>query len=159
MKTLTKKQTVLYLIIWFILVAAIYYLPVYLQNPAFSFAVMLLYAVLGILLFIVFLLVNGGVRPIIDKEHEKQLHNREEPDSPDCNKKAKKRSRYGNHNQSENDTLPAEKPQEPRFNPFHLDYGERVYYSKILLILLTPFILIFFIDYLYLFLADYFLSK
>ncbi len=113
MKKITKKTSLILLVIWFSVVATVYYIPVRLESTFGMQAVFIVYAVLSLVFLAAFLLVNGGFSRIEDDAAK-------------------------------------------RMTPFKFERDKRVFFSKLFLILAIPFILIFFVDYIYIMIKDFF---
>lgn len=123
MKYLNPKQTILLLLIDFPLLGGIYLLPIILENMLLQKIVSISYLVVGTILATLFFLVNGASTAIIDGEYEKSFY---------------KTVKNGTAT-TEGENL--------HWNPLKLTLVKRIYYSKILLCVLFPIIVVFFVEY------------
>ena len=65
------KKVALFLLVWFIFVFSVYFAFVQFENEFAMFVVMLVYLILGIVLFLVWVVFNGGIKKIDVTKYEK----------------------------------------------------------------------------------------
>ena len=123
MKYLSNRKTLFLTITAFIIEAGIYFIPIFLENMLLQKIFVISYIVLGTLLGILFILVNGASTAVIDGEYEKKFS---------------KALREGKAK---------EDGENFHWNPLKLTLSKRMYYSKIILAFLFPIIFIFFMEY------------
>lgn len=123
MKYLSQKKTVLLLGASFIIFGGIYLLPLGFENMILQKIVTISYLVIGTALATLFFLVNGASTAIVDGEYEKAYY------------------------KSLKEGKATDEGQNMHWNPLKLSLAKRIYYSKILLCLLFPIIVMFFIEY------------
>jgi len=144
---ITSSAALIMLAIWFIASEAIYYLCI---NLYFE-EIVLIYIGAFSLAAILFLLVNGGVRPLIkdDKAKEERVHTRYLLDKRNENKNKRKnrRDRFKRYTVTQSEEEASVVEEIPRFNPFKLSDEDRVFYTKALLIFGVPLLLTVFVDY------------
>ncbi len=145
----TGVRTLIFLLIWFLIVEAVYYTCV-----SFYFEqIVLVYIVLFSVSAVLFLLVNGGVRPLIAEEYKKEesVHKKYLADKRHENKSKRKnrREKYKKYTVMQADEARAREEEEiPRINIFKLSDEDRIFYTKLLLIFAIPLFLAVSIDYL-----------
>ncbi|MPN49398.1 hypothetical protein SDC9_197019 [bioreactor metagenome] len=140
----------LYLILWFVVVSAVYYTAVSLEF----IWIVPIYIGIVCVACVLFLLVNGGIGPIIKAEHKKEdtAHKKYVLDKSHqrLSRRTKfRRFRLGSQvsdktTQTEAD-IKTEAQERP--NPLSLDDMHRELYSKIILIIGIPVFIVFLIDY------------
>ena len=146
---LTGAKILIPLLIWFLVVEAVYYACI-----SFYFEqIVLVYIVLFSAAAVMFLLVNGGVRPLIAEEHKKEesVHKQYLSDKIHGNKNKRKnrREKYKKYTVIQQDEKQAREEEEiPRINIFKLSEEDRIFYTKLLLIFGIPLFLAVSIDYL-----------
>lgn len=131
MKYLSQKKTLFLLVTSFLLLGSIYLLPILLENMLLQKIITISYLVLGTVFATLFFLVNGASTSIIDGEYEKAFYKTVKDGSAT----------------SEGENL--------HWNPLKLSLVKRIYYSKILLCLLFPILVMFFIEYVALLLSQF----
>ena len=124
MKYLSKKATLLLLLLTFFITIVIYALPIMLQNMVLQKIVTISYIVIGTALGAAFFLVNGASTQVIDGEYEKNYY------------KSLKQGKAENEGENFH------------WNPLGLTLAKRIYWSKILLCMLFPILTMFFLEYL-----------
>ena len=65
------KKLALFLLIWSVFIASLYFAFVRLENETVMFVVMLVYLILGMALFFVWLVFNGGFKKVDVTKYEK----------------------------------------------------------------------------------------
>lgn len=123
MKYLSQKKTLAIFILSFVVLGGVYLLPILLENMLLQKIVTISYLVLGTAIGVLFFLVNGASTAIIDGEYEKNFY-----------AQIKKGTA-----KDEGENL--------HWNPLGLSLASRIYYSKILLCLLFPILVMFFLEY------------
>ena len=136
MKKRTWK-TILFLVGWTVVLGVIYWS--FSETP-YSVFVSALYAIIAVVLFIFFLLVNGGMRSLSSTE---EIRAKKETERENRQLKGRK----GRFNREKNRRL-AE--PEPRADLFHLGKEKQEKAARILLAVAAPFFFILAADYLYL---------
>ena len=131
MKYLTRKHTILFLALSFIVEVGVYLIPVFLQSMVLQRIITILYIVVGTALGVVFFVVNGASTAIIDGEYEKKYI---------------KALREGKA---------VDEGENFHWNPLKLSLAKRVYYSKITLCFLVPILVIFFMEYVLLLVSQF----
>ena len=141
-RKITGVRTLIYLVIGFAVSMAVYYLCI----RAYFEYIIPIYIGITAVLAVLFVLVNGGIRPIIKNEIKKEetVHKRYLADKLRSEKfrKTKKleKAKYSLKEQEEPE-------EEPRPNPLGLDDTRREYYSKLILIAAVSLLLVLFVDY------------
>ncbi len=123
MKYLSQKKTLAIFILSFVVLGGLYLLPILLENMLLQKIITISYLVLGTAIGVLFFLVNGASTAIIDGEYEKNFY-----------AQIKKGTAT-----DEGENL--------HWNPLGLSLARRIYYSKILLCLLFPILVMFFLEY------------
>ena len=123
MKYLSKKMTLFLLLISFTVVVGVYLIPILLENMLLQKITTIAYLVLGTLAGAFFFLANGASTVLVDGEYEKNYY-----------KKLK-------------EGKATDEGENFHWNPLHLSLARRIYLSKIALIILLPFIFVFFMEY------------
>lgn len=126
MKYLSPKRTVLYLIASFFIFSLIYAMPIVLQDMTLQKIVSVSYIIIGTITAGAFFLVNGASTTIVESDYEKEFY--------------KKIKNGTAENEGEN----------LHWNPLSLSLARRIYYSKILLCILFPIVVLFFLEYIFL---------
>jgi hypothetical protein len=144
---LTKKKRVFILLGWMALLSAVYW---GLGNTPLTLTVTYIYYVLCLLLSFAYLLVNGGIRPLLEQDREKEEKTREKylADKGKMHpiKRRDKYRRFRIQPQEEQEAKPDREPLPPPPNPLHIPEEKRPLLSQILLLAVIPFYLIFMID-------------
>lgn len=145
----TKKKRFVALGLWMLFLSLIYW---GLGETELAPVILLSYAILCAFLSVFYVVLNGGIRPIVDEEHRKEESTREKylKDKGRLHP-IKRRDRYRRFRvKKEGEEQPAEKePLPPRPNPLKLPEEKRILLSRLTLITVIPFYLIFLIDWLY----------
>jgi hypothetical protein len=102
---------------------AVYLLPLFFQNMLFQKIVTISYLVIGFILASLFFLVNGASTAIVDGEYEKKYY------------------------KSLKEGKAVDEGENFHWNPLKISLSKRIYYSKILLCLLFPIFVVFFMEY------------
>lgn len=123
MKYLSGKKTLFLMLTAFIVEAGIYFIPIMLENMLLQKIFVICYILVGTVLGILFILVNGASTAIIDGEYEKKYA------------KALKEGRAEDGGENFH------------WNPLKLTLAKRIYYSKIILAFFFPIVVIFFVEY------------
>ncbi len=131
MKYLSQKKTLLLVVLSFVILGGIYFLPILLENMLLQKIVTVSYLILGTALATMFFLVNGASTTIVDGEYEKQFY------------------------KSVKDGSAKDEGENLHWNPLKLSLVKRIYYSKLLLCLLFPIIVMFFLEYIALLLSQF----
>ena len=131
MKYLSQKKTLLILALSFIVQGGIYFVPNILESMVLQKIITISYLVIGTALGVLFFLVNGASTAIIDGEYEKNFYN----------------SVKSGKAETEGENF--------HWNPLRLSLVKRIYYSKLLLCLLFPIIVIFFMEYIALLVSQF----
>ena len=146
---LSGVRSLVLLLVWFLIVEAVYYACI-----SFYFEqIVLVYIVLFSAAAVLFLLVNGGVRPLIADERKKEesVHKKYLADKRNENKNKRKnrREKYKKYTVMQPDEVKAKEEEKmPRLNIFNLSDERRIFYTKALLIFGIPLFLAVSIDYL-----------
>lgn len=123
MKYLSPKKTLLLLVVSFVVLGGIYFLPIILESMTLQKIVTISYLVIGTVLAALFMLVNGASTAVIDGEYEKSFY------------------------KTVKDGTAVTEGENLHWNPLKLSLVKRIYYSKILLCLLFPILVMFFMEY------------
>ena len=146
----TKKKRLFSLIFVFALLSLIYWT---LGNTSLAIPVVFTYGVLCLSLSVLYVLVNGGIQPILDDDRKREKKSRDKylADKGKLHpiKRKDKYRRFRVKGNGEMVEKKAEEPTQPRPNPLKLSEEKRVLYSQILLVMVIPFYLIFLLDWLY----------
>ena len=108
------------------------------------------FGVLCFLLSVLYVLVGGGIRPILeeDRRREEKVHQKYLKDKGVLHP-VKRRDKYRRFRvKTEEEPKKEDAPLPPRPNPLKIPEEKRVLFSQLLLVLVIPFYLIFFIDWL-----------
>jgi len=144
---LTKKQRLFYLALWMSVLSLIYW---GLGNTSLAMPVVFSFGILCLLLSVLYVLVNGGIRPIVEDDHrrEEKAHQKYLKDKGALHP-IKRRDKYRRFRvKTATDEPREEAPPPPRPNPLKIPEEKRVLFSQLLLVLVIPFYLIFFLDWL-----------
>lgn len=145
---LTKKQRLLYLVLWMAILSLVYW---GLGNTSLAMPIVFSFGILCFLLSAFYVLVNGGIRPILgeDRRREEKAHQKYLKDKGALHP-IKRRDKYRRFRvkKEADEVVKEEKPIAPRPNPLKIPEEKRVLLSQLLLVLVIPFYLIFFIDWL-----------
>ena len=131
MNYLSKKKTLALILISLTLEVGVYLIPIFLQNMLLQKIITIAYLALGTLLGVAFFLVNGASTAVIDGEYEKNFM---------------KALREGKA-EGEGENF--------HWNPLKISLAKRVYYSKIILSLLLPIFVVFFMEYIALLISQF----
>ena len=131
MKYLSNKKTLLILVLSFIVLGGVYFLPIILESMLLQKIITIFYLVLGTVIAVLFFLVNGASTAIIDGEYEKNFY----------------KSVKSGKAETEGENF--------HWNPLGLTLVKRIYYSKLLLCFLFPIIVIFFMEYIALLVSQF----
>jgi len=148
---LTKKARFFILLGWTAVLALIYW---GLGETKYTMAVTYVYAILCFLISVGYLLVSGGLQPILDKDREKEAATREKylADKGKLHpiKRKDKYRRFRIKTEEEKSLPKKEEPKLPPPNPLKLPEPVQQLLSPLLLALAVPFYLIFLVDWFYL---------
>ena len=147
----SKKLRLLVLVGWTALLALIYF---GLGNTEYTMTVTYVYYALCLLFSIAYLVISGGIRPILDQDerNEKKVREKYLADKGKMHP-ITRRDKYRRFRvkSEEEKNLPIEKePDLPPPNPLHLPESLRQILSPLLLILAVSFYLVFLADWFYL---------
>ncbi|MBR3836598.1 MAG: hypothetical protein IKJ74_00490 [Clostridia bacterium] len=143
----TKKKRLLYLVLWMAVLSLIYW---GLGNTSLAMPTVFSFGVLCFLLSVLYVLVGGGIRPILeeDRRREEKVHQKYLKDKGVLHP-VKRRDKYRRFRvKTEEEPKKEDAPLPPRPNPLKIPEEKRVLFSQLLLVLVIPFYLIFFIDWL-----------
>lgn len=148
---LTKKARFFILLVWTSVLAMIYWR---LGETKYTMTVTYSYSALCFIFSVGYLLVSGGLQPILDKDREKEARTRKKylADKGRLHPiKRKDKYRRFRIKSEEEKILPVkEEPDLPPPNPLKLPEHLQQLLSPLLLVLAVPFYLIFLIDWFYL---------
>ena len=147
MMSFTKKKRLLYLVLWMAVLSLIYW---GLGNTSLAMPTVFSFGVLCFLLSVLYVLVGGGIRPILeeDRRREEKVHQKYLKDKGVLHP-VKRRDKYRRFRvKTEEEPKKEDAPLPPRPNPLKIPEEKRVLFSQLLLVLVIPFYLIFFIDWL-----------
>ncbi len=146
---LTKKKRLLLLAGWTAFLALVYF---GLGNTKWTMPITYSYFALCLVFSILYVLINGGITPIMEKDREKEKKSREQylADKGKAHP-IKKRDKYRRFRIKKEEETVEEKPSVPRPNPLGLPEEKRELLGQILLIVTVPFYLIFLIDWIVLY--------
>lgn len=119
MKYLSTKKTLVLLAVNTAVAFAVWLLPSFFENMLFQKIVFFTYAVLGFVLALIFLFVNGMSTSITEGAYEKEYYSH-----------LKNRTAL-------------DEGKNMRYNPFGLSLCRRIYYAKILMLTLLPIVLVY----------------
>jgi hypothetical protein len=146
-----KKKRLLLLFAWTVLLALIYF---GFQETKYTMAITYVYFALCLILSVFYILVNGGLRPIMTEDRQREAKTREKylADKGKMHpvKRKDKYRRFRIKKEQEEEKVPSVPPP-PRANPLKLSEERQNFISRLLLVLVIPFYLIFMIDWIYLF--------
>ncbi len=131
MKYLSQKKTLVILVLSFIVLGGIYFLPIFLENMLLQKIITISYLVIGTALGTLFFLVNGASTAIIDGEYEKKFY------------------------ESVKNGKASDEGENLHWNPLKLSLVKRIYYSKLILCFLLPIIMMFFLEYIGLLISQF----
>ena len=144
----TKKKRLFALISVFSLLAAIYWT---LGNTSLAVPVVFTYGVLCFILSLLYVLVNGGIRPILEEDRRREAKSREQylADKGKLHpiKRKDKFKRFRVKGKEKMEKKEEKVSVQPRPNPLKLSEEKRILYSQILLVTALPFYLIFLLDW------------
>ena len=143
----TKKKRFLALLAWTLVLAAVYW---GLANTALAIPVMATYGILCSVLSVFYIIVNGGMRPILDEDRRREARTREKylKDKGTMHPiKRKDKYRRFRIKKDEEEQKKQEAPLPPHPNPLKLPEEKRILLSQVLLIITIPFYLIFLLDW------------
>ncbi len=143
----TKKRRLIVLLLWTGFLSLIYFSLGYTE---FYLPVMTSYAIFCFVLSVLYVLVNGGLRPILDEDRKREAKSRKQylldkGKSHPIKRKDKYR-RFRIVEEEKEKEEPKEKLPTP--NPLHIREELRPLISQILLVTVLPFYLIFLFDWL-----------
>lgn len=145
----TKKKRLMVLILWTLILSFVYFT---LGNTKFYLPVLSSYAIICLILSVLYVLVNGGIRPILDEDRKKEEKTRKKylADKGKLHpiKRKDKFRRFQVKKEQEIKRENSDKPELPRPNPLHINPQIRPLISQILLVTALPFYLIFIFDWL-----------
>ncbi|MBR2615694.1 MAG: hypothetical protein IKC69_03350 [Clostridia bacterium] len=144
----TKKKRLAALGLWMLFLSLLYW---GLGETPVSPILMLAYALCCAALSVLYVLVNGGLRPILDEEKRKEESTREKylRDKGKLHP-IKRRDRYRRFRvKTEAPSEEPAAPLPPRPNPLKLSDENRILYSHVILVTVIPFYLIFLLDWVY----------
>ncbi|MBQ4037433.1 MAG: hypothetical protein IJC84_04835 [Clostridia bacterium] len=141
----TKKKRLVALLLWFSFLGAVYW---GFGGTALTMPITVGYFVLCLLLSVLYILVNGGITPILQEDAEREARTREKylADKGKMHP-IKRRDKYRRFTVGKRERVPVEKTPIFRPNLLHIPEEKRVPLSQILLVLLIPFYLIFILDW------------
>ena len=143
----TKKKRILYLFLWMLILSAIYW---GLGSTRFYMPIMMVYGILCLILSIAFVVVNGGIRPIVEGERRKEAAVREKYlKDKGVMHPIKRRDKYRRFRVKGEEVKVEEKPLPPPPNPLKLPEAVQKAVSQGILIAVIPFYLIFLLDWCY----------
>lgn len=145
----TKKKRLLALLLWMAFLSLVYW---GLGETDLFPVIMVSYALFSAVLSILYVLVNGGIRPILDEDRrrEEKTHEKYLKDKGKLHP-IKRRDRYRRFRKKKEgeETKKEERPLPPRPNPLKLPEEKRILLSQVLLVVVIPFYLIFLLDWVY----------
>lgn len=148
---LTKKARFFILLGWTFFLALIYW---GLGETEYTMTVTYVYFSLCLLFSVGFLLVSGGLQPILDKDREKEEATRKKylADKGRMHpiKRKDKYRRFRIKSEEEKNQPKEEEPKLPPPNPLKIPEEVRIWLSPLMLVLAVPFYLIFLADWFYL---------
>lgn len=146
----TKEKRLLTLIGWTIVLALIYF-PF--QNTPLTMPITYTYFALCLILSVLYVLVTGGIAPILQEDRKREEKSRGQYLRDKGNRHpAKQKERYRRCSVKGETAVEKEPaPLPPRANPLKLSEEKQTLFSQILLVSALPFYFIFLIDWMYLF--------
>ena len=141
----TKKKRLLALLVWTAFLSLIYW---GLGNTSFTLPITYTYFGLCLVLSVLYVLVNGGIKPILAEDREKEERARKKY-LADKGKShpIKAREKYRRFTVKKEKAEEEKAPPAPRPNPLGIPDEKRVLLGNILLVVLVPFYLIFLLDW------------
>ncbi len=144
----SKKKRLFGLAAWFLFLALIYW---GFGNTPLTMPITVSYYILCFVLSILYVLICGGIRPILESDRKREEKSRKQylrdkaKSHPIKRKEKYRRFRIASEEVSEKKELP------PPPNLFHIPEEKRALLSQILLVATIPFYLIFLLDWVYLY--------
>lgn len=142
----TKKKRLLVLVVWTAFLSLIYW---GFGNTEFTLPITYTYFGLCLVLSVLYVLVNGGIKPIMDSERKKEESTRKKYLADKAKShpiKPKDKYRRFTVKKNENEQA-SDKEEIPRPNPLGLPEEKRALLGNVLLVTLIPFYLIFLLDW------------
>ena len=145
----TKKKRLIFLLVWFGFLALVYW---GFGNTALTMPITVSYYTLTLVLTVTYVLVNGGILPILEEDAKKEARVREKyladkgKTHPIKRKDKYRRFTVGKREKPVTEETPILRP-----NPLRISEEKRRALTPILLVLLIPFYFILMIDWILLF--------
>jgi len=143
----TKKKRLLVLLVWMAFLSAVYW---GFGNTEYTVPITVSYFVLCLALSIAYLVVNGGIVPIIQEDRRREESVRKKYLADRAKEHPiKPKDKYRRFRIKKAEECKEEEPdRSPHPNPLKLPEEKQVLLSQIILVLGIPFYVIFFLDWL-----------